>query len=417
MKYILGIPFVNRPDLLERAIQSVRPLWQHTIIIDNSDTGLDPSKWPVPVVRPPVPLTFSQTMNLLQRLAAERTCDCLLFMHNDAEAGPGTPEHLLTITEQAMASGRCWGVVFTHYDALAAFSMAMARDVGPWDTTLPQYFADNDYYRRVRLAGYETIETDLEVIHHNNASNTVKGDQRLSFLNSVTYPLYERYYSVKWGGPPGCEAYDWPFDGAPSILFINYLRNQKLYRHLASSYETVEGNLLERADERTTASQIEAVRHAVKITRPQVILETGTAKSMFGYVLSHLLDGVTLYTFDGDPRCIPGVTLLNTAQHNVKAEFIFGDTKHTLATFNVVGISLAWIDGGHDEATARSDIQNAMRLRIPLIMCDDARTMPEVACAIDRALEANSAYKRLTNPFFNHDSRGIVFLHRKEQPR
>src|SRR5205085_7411529 len=226
MKYILGIPFVNRPDLLEKAVHSVQPFWAHTMIIDNSDAGLNSANWPVPIVRPSVPLSFSQTMNLLQRLATEASCDCFLFMHNDAEAAPGTPERLLARVEAAITSEQPWGVVFTHYDTLAAFSMEMVRAVGKWDATLPQYFADNDYYRRVRLAGYETINTDFAVTHHNNASSTAKSDPRLGFLSSVTYPLYEQYYSVKWGGPPGHESYDWPFDGAPLISFLHHLRRQ-----------------------------------------------------------------------------------------------------------------------------------------------------------------------------------------------
>jgi hypothetical protein len=46
----------------------------------------------------------------------------------------------------------------------------------------------------------------------------------------------------------------------------------------------------------TNESQIEALRYAVSLTQPQGVLETGMVKSMFGYVLSHMVDGVTLYT-------------------------------------------------------------------------------------------------------------------------
>jgi GT2 family glycosyltransferase len=124
-----------------------------------------------------------------------------------------TAERFLAITEQEIALRRHWGVAFTHYDALVAFGMTMVRDVGPWDTNLPQYFADNDYYRRVRLAGYSVIETGLTVAHP-NASSTIESDPRRKFLNGVTFPLYQRYYARKWGGEPGYETYDRPFNGA-----------------------------------------------------------------------------------------------------------------------------------------------------------------------------------------------------------
>lgn len=218
MKYLFGIPYVNRPDLLRRAVDSVRSLWPHAVILDNSDTaelGRDSASWPIPIRRAAagVPLSFSQSMNHLLALAAESDCAALLFMHNDAEAAEGTPEALLREVERAEAAGRNWGVAFTNYDTLAAIRLKAANRIGPWDTNLPQYFADNDYYRRLRLAGWEAIETKLPVLHHNDASSTIKSDPRRNFLNGVTFPLYAEYYRRKWGGEPGGEKFTQPFDG------------------------------------------------------------------------------------------------------------------------------------------------------------------------------------------------------------
>jgi predicted O-methyltransferase YrrM len=170
---------------------------------------------------------------------------------------------------------------------------------------------------------------------------------------------------------------------------------------------------LERADPRTTAAQIEAIRLALRLTRPRRVLETGTNKSLFGYVLSQLTRGVTLYTFDGDPRVAHGVEVLNAAQSNVRSIFTLGDTKQTLRDFDAQAIDLAWIDGGHDEATALSDLRQAARLRVPLVAIDDARTMPEVARAIEQVVGESSDYERLVNPYYAHDARGIILLRRR----
>ncbi len=218
MKYLLGIPFVNRPDLLRGALNSVRPLWPHAMILDNSDPAelsREAAAWPVPIRRAAagVPLSFSQSLNHLTALATESGCDVLLFMHNDAEAAEGTPEALLRELETAEKAGRNWGVAFTNYDTLAAIRLKAANRIGPWDTNLPQYFADNDYYRRLRLAGFEILETKLPVLHHNDASSTIKSDARRNFLNGVTFPLYAEYYRRKWGGEPGREKSAQPFDG------------------------------------------------------------------------------------------------------------------------------------------------------------------------------------------------------------
>jgi len=51
-----------------------------------------------------------------------------------------------------------------------------------------------------------------------------------------------------------------------------------------------------------------------------------------------------------------------------------------------------------------------MQLGIPFIAVDDAKAMPQVVKAIDDATGAYPRYARLSNPFFEHDARGIVFV-------
>ncbi|MBN3523154.1 glycosyltransferase family 2 protein [Paenibacillus apiarius] len=214
MRYIVGIPYVNRKDLLYRAIDSIRPYWGNTFVLDNSaerelkhDTGLSRS---VTVYEPPVPLTFTQSMNWFQRVAAEREADAVFYMHNDAEAHPGTPEAFLGVLEDLLSSGRKWGLALTNFDALAAYNMEAVRAAGPWDTIFSSYFADIDYHRRLRLAGYDEVFTGLPVEHH--GSSTRKSDSRFNFIVDTTWPLYERYYELKWGGKMAQETYLTPFN-------------------------------------------------------------------------------------------------------------------------------------------------------------------------------------------------------------
>ena len=219
MKYLAGIPYVDRIDLLRLALDSIKAYWCDTVIIDNSDRhDLREQTFSqrLSVLEPIVPLTFSQSMNALQRLALEKRCDVLIVMHNDGEAEPGTPEKLLLVVENAIKQGRRWGVAFTNYDVLAAFHMPAVQKVGAWDTNLPQYFSDNDYYRRMRLTGYETLETYLGVRH--NASSTIKSDPQRLFVNSITFPLFAEYYRKKWGGDPRRETYETPFNKPGSGL-------------------------------------------------------------------------------------------------------------------------------------------------------------------------------------------------------
>ncbi|OGX61199.1 MAG: hypothetical protein A2189_06380 [Paenibacillus sp. RIFOXYA1_FULL_44_5] len=213
--YTLGIGYVNRADLLRQALDSIPMLWPNTFVVDNSEhrelqnhaeiNGI------VPIINPSVPLSFSQTMNLLQKEALNQGCEVLLFMHNDAIAHEGTPDRLLELIRSLQQEGRKWGAVFTHYDVLVAFNMKAVQEVGSWDTNLPQYFSDNDYYRRMRLAGYEMIESGLPVTHQ-NGSSTLHADPYRNMVNGILFPLHAQYYGKKWDGEPGSEQYSIPFN-------------------------------------------------------------------------------------------------------------------------------------------------------------------------------------------------------------
>jgi len=228
MKYLVGIGYVNRIDLLSLALASIKPYLSNTVIIDNSsnkelrqaELGFSDTR----TYTPPVPLTFSQTMNLLHRFGAEQDCDVILFMHNDAEAADGTAGKFLLAIEELQKEGRNWGVAFTNYHALVAFNMKAVKEAGPWDTILPHYFSDCDYYRRLHLSGYEQVCTGLPVTHHDNGSSTIKSDTRLEEINNKTFPLYEHYYRVKWGGPPGRESFLRPFNQFPLNPAGDYLK-------------------------------------------------------------------------------------------------------------------------------------------------------------------------------------------------
>lgn len=196
MKYLIGIPYVNNLPLMKRAIASLgQEDRKNILIVANCNTNelngvaCGMIYWPVE------PLSASQSLNVLAYFARARKADVLVSMHSDAEAVDGALAKLLSAAEKAEGK---WGVLFTHYDALAAFNVKALEDVGPWDTILPQYFTDNDMYRRMRLRGWECRATDIYVKHEGSA--TINSDPKLKFLNRVTFDLYKQYYASKWNG-------------------------------------------------------------------------------------------------------------------------------------------------------------------------------------------------------------------------
>ena len=204
MKWRLFIPFVNRRDLLEQALRSIRISPADLIVIDNSDHrvlyGDETFRAQHNVICAPVPLFTAQTMNYIIGIANSLELDVFFYMHNDAEVvGNGFQDFLSLIP----GLPNNWGVAFTNYDTLVAFNMMAVRKVGLWDwVRFPQYFADTDYYHRVRLSGFETIWVDIEVIHHGDGSNTIRSDKARMHIANVLSKAYYKLYRHKWGGKP-----------------------------------------------------------------------------------------------------------------------------------------------------------------------------------------------------------------------
>lgn len=199
----------NRFDLLRNAVNSIPEFWPLLTVVDNSPKGID-IELPCTIFRPPVPLTFTQSHNWFFKNAKEKGAKFILWMHMDAEAVDNGHLRLLEFTRKIVAEGRKWGLVWTNYDSLAAVNLDMIADVGGYDTIFPKYFCDNDHTRRMRLAGWETINSGIYTKHI--GSQTILSDPTLKFLNEVTFPLYQKYYEIKWGGSPEKETYLTPFN-------------------------------------------------------------------------------------------------------------------------------------------------------------------------------------------------------------
>ena len=200
----LFIPYRNRPDLLDRALLSIPDVSAiEVIVINNSGATVDVDKGKV--LTPGAPFTFSATQNLMLKLSAG--CPFYFFMHSDAQAGDGTISSLL---EMACMETRNWAVIFTNYDALAAFNTKAFEHIDGWDESFPWYASDQDCYRRLQLAGYELLDSNLPVYHE--PSQTLKADPQIK--REVDSGFHERCrrYIEKWGGQAGSEIFDTPFN-------------------------------------------------------------------------------------------------------------------------------------------------------------------------------------------------------------
>jgi len=211
--YAAYVFYVNRLDLLTRAIHSFPDLLENLTIVDNSEEKdeLD-VRGTLELFRPPVPLTYAQSMNWLLKDAIKRKVDFIVHFHSDAySTNPDAVTELLAKVREYKAAGRKWACAWTHYDLLWAINPLALEDVGGWDTNFPTYHGDNDARRRWELAGWECINTHIKGIDH-EGSATINSDPKLQFLNAQTFPLYSYLYELKHGGEPGHEKHKVPFD-------------------------------------------------------------------------------------------------------------------------------------------------------------------------------------------------------------
>ena len=206
------VPYVNCPDMLKRCLDSLSiRLTTEPVIVNNSGKELPDEFHRCPIVTPKSPLTFSQTQNLMLELVVKTRKPLYFFMHADAEDNEGILDKLF---DMAMIQRDKWSVIFTNYDALACFNTEAMQAIGGWDEGFEWYHSDADTYRRLRLAGYPTLESNLRVRH--DPSQTLKSDPRIARKVNAGFAARCSRYRAKWGGDIGKEVYEVPWNGKAS---------------------------------------------------------------------------------------------------------------------------------------------------------------------------------------------------------
>ncbi len=213
MRFQIYTMYVNRKDLLVQAIESVGAYAGKVVVLDNSrDQNLTLDGFQGEIVRPPSPLYCSDSYNLILARAVKRRQQAFFIMHSDALASEDVIRQMLARAEELSREGKRWGVMFSNYDVLCLQNTQMLKGFA-WDTNLPLYYTDVDFYYRLKLAGIDIVETRLPVTHQEGGSASVVADAAIcSFVNS-NWSRWRDYYMRKWGGDRDHEHYTVPFNG------------------------------------------------------------------------------------------------------------------------------------------------------------------------------------------------------------
>jgi glycosyltransferase involved in cell wall biosynthesis len=213
---VIGIPVVNRGDLLLRCVRSIDLPVEKIIIVNN---GADPGvKEAIAMLEREMPnvVTWQFGWNAgvskaWNGIIQSNPAPYWIIVGNDIAFSPGD---LAKMVEAIQTHD-----VVLSRDAYSCFAITKKalNAVGKFDENFhPAYFEDNDFDYRVKLAGVSRAYAETNLIHGdgpaNQPSGTVRSDPVLRQHNDRTFSANRNYFVNKWGGMPGEEKFTKPFN-------------------------------------------------------------------------------------------------------------------------------------------------------------------------------------------------------------
>lgn len=201
---VLGVPVLNRPDLLYRMLQSIADVdVEQIVIVDNGDVVPDITNANVRVIRPGHNLGVSASWNLI--LKSTPRAPWWMFTNSDLEFAPGDLDRLAHHMETT------GGLALLGTFSVFGIDAPTLETVGFFDENFaPAYFEDNDYDYRCQLAGVPMVGLPAGLRH--DISSTLRSSPTYTAQNSGTFPANREYYQAKWGGMPTHEEFVTPFN-------------------------------------------------------------------------------------------------------------------------------------------------------------------------------------------------------------
>lgn len=250
-------------------------------------------------------------------------------------------------------------------------------------------------------------------------------EKRIDIIRKIIRKLLNFYRSYKTQALPGSQKNNftrWLYllsRGKANLIYKAYFNTafdwkkldievvNKLKNTMPSNYE---GCLLDKVNDLRTRTQVNFFVSILKQINAKKILEFGTHKAMFCYVVHLYCNSIAIDTFGNLPDSQKAVDILNR-KYGEYIHYHFGNSKQTLKDFSPnYQIDFAWVDGSHHYEVCMSDLVNCDRLKILNIAVDDYNWSNDVKKAVAEFVEKyNYSIAGISNFI---DYRGIVHLAR-----
>lgn len=228
-KIFLGIPVLNRFDLLEQALASLDYPSLELYIVNNNTVdaaanehlSILQNQYNFDTFSPRHNLGVAASWNRIISTAWSRGYDFVYIGSNDTILSPGS---LQAFVEMQKPDIEClWMLNAFNFWCLR---ISAIPTIGLLDENfMPAYFEDNDYSYRISLSPYEMVNLEPYAYEKNGRitipappskhllSQTIASNPKYASLNNYTFSEWNKnHYTMKWGGIPGQEKFTHPYN-------------------------------------------------------------------------------------------------------------------------------------------------------------------------------------------------------------
>lgn len=216
------IPFLNRPDLLQRCIRSIDFPVQRLLVVNNGNISLHGMQTPITVQQYDEKVTHGKNLGVagswnygLNYAFRANRSDYVIFVGNDIQWAPGD---LKLFHEAFRDNSDCHFMSGNWAFSTFAVTRAGFDKLGWFDENFyPAYLEDGDFWRRVNLSRAKCVSVDTHAVHgegEHSGSMTLNSDPAMARVIRAGHERNWIYYMYKWGGrkEENTEVYARPFN-------------------------------------------------------------------------------------------------------------------------------------------------------------------------------------------------------------